>query len=486
VRVVETISSDPDASDSNDPPTAPGGGELPPPVGRPAGGEVLGGVALDIARRFGVDPVWPRLAFVVLALLDGFGVVLYLGLWLLLIIGSRPGRGVFRILGAAVLFGSIFMLDDIDSPWVDSPWWLAALLAGVAIALWAPRGIPAPAGPVIDHAQTDDRAGTIVASAPPRDRESSLLGRTVLGVAVVVAALGALIDQLNGGRLHPEQWLGAAAAVCGAGMVIGAWRGRGLWLIFPGLLFAGAGFVAGHAARAGVDSLSMGDEDVWIQPGTMDTVRSTRLAGIARLAVIGPPGAGTGRADLRVGIGEIEIDVDDDVAVEIRAVAHDGDVIVNNQERPDGVVRLGPEGTPDVIVDAEISLGDVEIERFDFNRDVDLALEPPAPVPPWLGDDAVLLDEAIDLGDGVRMASDGTVLLPDGFGAIGPNGEVWSPYADAPRADGVRVIITDFGDYLLLPNQMIITPGGVLIDVPARRAELLERRSPVSTTVEGG
>jgi hypothetical protein len=139
-----------------------------------------------------------------------------------------------------------------------------------------------------------------------------------------------------------------------------------------------------------------------------------------------------------------------------------------------------------VIVDAEISLGDVEIERFDFNRDVDLALESPAPVPPWMGDDAVLLDEAIDLGDGVRMASDGTVLLPDGFGAIGPNGEVWSPYADAPRADGVRVIITDFGDYLLLPNQMIITPGGVLIDVPARRAELLERRSPVSTTVEGG
>jgi hypothetical protein len=78
------------------------------------------------------------------------------------------------------------------------------------------------------------------------------------------------------------------------------------------------------------------------------------------------------------------------------------------------------------------------------------------------------------------------VLLPDGFGAIGPNGEVWSPFADAPRADGVRVIITEFGDYLLLPNQMIITPDGVLIDVPARRAELLGEQPGVPTTVRGG
>ncbi len=489
MSVVETISSEPGASDSGDPPIAPQGGEFPPPAGRPAGQDVLGGVALDIARRFGVDPLWPRLAFVVLALLDGFGVLLYFGLWLLLIVGSRPGRGVFRIFGAAVLFSSIFVLDDIDSPWVDSPWWLAALLAGVAVALWAPRGVPTPAGPVVDHALTDDRAGTIVAPASTPPREPSVLGRSVLGVAVVVAAVGALIDQLNGGRLHPEQWLGAAAAVCGVGMVIGAWRGRGLWLIVPGLLFAGAGFVAGHAARAGVDTLSMGGEDVWIERGTTDTVRSTRLGGTARLAVIAAPAAGPGRADLRVGIGEIEIDVDDEVTVEIRAVTHDGEVFVGNEVRPDGVVTLGPEGEPDVVVDAEISLGDVEIDRYDFSRDPDVELLPdlelPEP-PPWLGDDPVLLDEAVEIGEGLRMASDGTVLLPDGFGAIGPNGEVWSPYADAPRADGVRVIITDFGDYLLLPNQMIITPNGVLIDVPARRAELLGERTPVPTTVQGG
>ena len=71
-----------------------------------------------------------------------------------------------------------------------------------------------------------------------------------LAVALLVAAAGAIGYQIAGDGLHPERWLGAAAAVCGAGMVIGAWRGRALWLVLPGLLFAGSGFVAGHAARA--------------------------------------------------------------------------------------------------------------------------------------------------------------------------------------------------------------------------------------------
>jgi hypothetical protein len=38
-----------------------------------------------------------------------------------------------------------------------------------------------------------------------------------------------------------------------------------------------------------------------------------------------------------------------------------------------------------------------------------------------------------------------------------------------------------------LPNQMIITPSGALIDVPARRAEVLgTATTTVPTTVAGG
>ncbi len=67
-----------------------------------------------------------------------------------------------------------------------------------------------------------------------------------------MAAAGALIDQANGGRLHPEQWLGAAAVVCGIGLLVGVVAGRARWLAIPAVLFAGAGFVAGEAARVGL------------------------------------------------------------------------------------------------------------------------------------------------------------------------------------------------------------------------------------------
>ena len=453
------------------------GPELPPPSATPdtpddpVGSPVFGGVALDLARRFGVDPLWPRLAFVVLALLDGFGIFVYAGLWLVLIVGRRPGWAVARVAGAAILVGSVFVLQGVDDPWIGSPWTWAVLLAGAAVALWAPRGIPAAAGPVIDHAQPDDRAGTVRRVAAPRDREPSVLGRAVLGVALLVAATGALVDQLNGGRLHPEQWLGAAAVVCGLGMVIGGWRGRGLWLVVPGLVFAGTGFVAGHAARAGVDSPSLGDEDVWIDGGTEGPANSTRTAGIARLTVVDVPPTTPMTSDLRVGIGRIEIDVDNDVTVQVRPVAHDGDVKVDNRVTHDDVITVGPEGDPDVIVTAEISLGDIQIERFNFD-------EPPEFDVPDVPEGVVL-----DLGEGLSMARDGTVILPDGLGAITPDGDVVRGGGRlVSRGDGATVIGSPYGDFLLLPNQMIITPSGVLIDVPARRADLLGTTTTTATT----
>jgi phage shock protein C len=45
---------------------------------------MVGGVAAGIARQLKVDPVLVRLGFVVLGLLNGFGVLLYLIMWLII------------------------------------------------------------------------------------------------------------------------------------------------------------------------------------------------------------------------------------------------------------------------------------------------------------------------------------------------------------------------------------------------------------------
>lgn len=45
---------------------------------------VIGGVAAGLAAYIGIDPLLVRLVFVILALANGLGALLYLALWLLL------------------------------------------------------------------------------------------------------------------------------------------------------------------------------------------------------------------------------------------------------------------------------------------------------------------------------------------------------------------------------------------------------------------
>lgn len=44
---------------------------------------MLAGVAGGLAAYFGIDPIFLRIGFIVLTLLNGFGALLYLALWLI-------------------------------------------------------------------------------------------------------------------------------------------------------------------------------------------------------------------------------------------------------------------------------------------------------------------------------------------------------------------------------------------------------------------
>lgn len=54
---------------------------------------MLGGVASGLALYLGVDPTLVRLAFIVLSLLNGFGALLYITLWLIVPNEGALGTG---------------------------------------------------------------------------------------------------------------------------------------------------------------------------------------------------------------------------------------------------------------------------------------------------------------------------------------------------------------------------------------------------------
>ena len=252
------------------------------PIG---GGAVIGGVARDLGLRTGIDPLWFRLAFVGLTAFTGLGVVLYIAAWLFLRGQRRSPISWLYILGAIVVVGG-FIVVGRDAGW--------SYLTVPGRSLSSSSARPSPCG---SREQPPGKQGSgqprrrcctdAAASRGKREpREPSYLRARDTGGRP--AGRGSGGDRLPdpGDELHPERWLGAAAAVCGAGMVIGAWRGRALWLVLPGLLFAASGFLAGHAARAGVDDFAVGSRDFWTgSPTDGLPVREDLVAGAITVTI---------------------------------------------------------------------------------------------------------------------------------------------------------------------------------------------------------
>jgi phage shock protein PspC (stress-responsive transcriptional regulator) len=451
---------------------------------------ILGGVAGFLARRLGVDPLWVRIAFVLLALAGGVGLVLYLGLWLVLTADRSTSWRWPRIAGGVILVVGIpLLLNAQAGRFVTGPVAVVLLLTGLAMALWRPPsalGSGRDAGAAIDDRPPSSLAAPVssMSTVPPGHdverrewsrphlprREPSILGRATLGVAIVVAAVGALIDEANGGRLHPEQWLGAAAVVCGLGLLVGTMRGNARWLIVPAVVFAGIGYASGISARLGIDtSDTFGERWVSIDSGEPGGLRVAHSAfGSVDVYVDGVPDEPV-VVDARVGIGDIDIRANDQVAVEVRSRVDDGSVELNGSRVDDDEpVRLGPEGQPDVIVEAWVGRGDVNISTYDQD---DRAREFLPPVPMLEPKLTALEAPLVVVSDGVAATADGWIVLADGSAVIGPDDSL-AVGEQFIREDGVRVISTPYGEFQLLPRSLLITPFGQVLDLQAIRVEL--------------
>jgi phage shock protein PspC (stress-responsive transcriptional regulator) len=420
---------------------------------------VIGGVAALLAARLGVDALWIRIAFVLTALVGGLGVLVYGALWLLFIVGASKQWA--RITGGVLLVAGLPLILTGGFDFFDGPFAVLALLAGLAIALWQPRAATAPARwtPPPPVVLPPEGASS---EAPPRwvPRPPSILGRLTLGIAVLVAAGGALIDQANGGRLHPEQWLGAAAIVCGVGLAVGAFAGRALWLVLPAVAFAGSGFVAGEAARIGIDPTTLfGDATIHVLGGEGGwSQREHVVAGRVEVNVERAPRSPV-TIDARVAFGEIDIRAARDVTVEIRAEADNGTIDVDGARRGDGTFTIGPEGEPDVVVDAIIAHGDIEVDHVTRILQPIEPLEPIEPIPP-VGPGGLTI-----VADGVAISSSGNIVLADGEAVVRIDGAVLT--GDFTQRDRVTVISTSMGEFQFLPGGLLVTPDGDVLDLRA-------------------
>lgn len=290
-----------------------------------------------------------------------------------------------------------------------------------------------------------------------------MLGRLTLGLAVIVAAIGALIDQFNGGRLHPEQWLGAAALVCGVGLLVGVVRGCAWWLVVPALLFAGTGYMAGLMSRLGIEATeTFGEPSVYVSESTPGGTQLLRAGyGNPWISVDGTP-AEPLTIDARVGIGTLEMSVVDNVAVEIRHQSERGDLVVNGTVVTDGAARLGPAGPPDVIVDARQGIGDVTVSSYNPDARFDEIVADDQP-------GAVIDDPLVLVHPDVGVLADGWIVLADGEALLAPDNSVAVGDVTSQGPD-LAVISTSIGAYVV-EGDILHTPDGVVFGLEDLRQQ---------------
>ena len=295
--------------------------------------------------------------------------------------------------------------------------------------------------------------------------------------------------------MHPEQWLGGAAFVCGVGTLLGTVRGRARWLIVPALVFAVVGYGSGLMARMRIDASGfVGDRSVDVQQGISGDPISVGFGTIYLNVGSAPTKHQT--VDARVAIGEINIQVAEGLTVEIRGRLEHGGLLVDGDVLTSNTTLIGPDQTPDVTIDAWIGRGDIVVWEY-YQPPI---IEPP-PATPGLGPLTPVAnyvsatdDGWIVLADGYTMIDpDNTIvtgeayqMLPDGSYNVDPSesSDGWvNVVGELSRLVGAPLVLpTPFGEFRLLPRSLLLTPEGAVLDLQAIRAELA---TSATTTLPG-
>ena len=121
-----------------------GTGAEPRVLRRSRDDRVIGGVCAGLGRYLGIDPVLLRIAFVVLAIAGGGGVILYIVGWILIpeekpgeVLGARPpssAETLRLVAGGALIAIGVLLLLNLSIPRIGKYLWpLALITIGIAV-----------------------------------------------------------------------------------------------------------------------------------------------------------------------------------------------------------------------------------------------------------------------------------------------------------------------------------------------------------------
>jgi signal transduction histidine kinase/phage shock protein PspC (stress-responsive transcriptional regulator) len=189
---------------------------------------VIAGVCAGFGRYFGLDPWVFRIGFVIAAAAGGFGVLLYVAC--LILMPEQAGDGSFRRLragraaievgvGAGFLLLSLLLTLRALGIWFgDAVVWPLVLVAAGAALLWRQSAAAV--------AEPEAEAGELEPDAAGKEPRRTLISRTGLGVALVIAA-GIVFLQATGSLSAARNVLFAMLVVAvGAGVIFAPWIAR--------------------------------------------------------------------------------------------------------------------------------------------------------------------------------------------------------------------------------------------------------------------
>ena len=355
---------------------------------------VAAGVSGAVARRLGIDPILVRVGFVVLTLLGGIGVLAYGLGWLFL--PQADGRiHAQSLLTGDVTSGAvgavITVIVGIGGP--APPWaWgtgefggggffgVLPLLLLVALLIIGARrgwfrgsaGPTAPGGVVAERVDLTKPGATPppfvpVAEAPPRPprrpqrRTAGAFGALLAaGLAVVGAGAVVAADNLDpiDADVQALAWATALAVLAVCLAVVGL-AGRRSGAIGALAVIALLGTTVSSVVPVFFTSDQTGQRS-WMPDGGSDSY-SYRLAageGVLDLTQLPPP---SGPVDIRVdvGVGQLVVQVPDDLTVDVDVVHGIGDLA--------GVVEgrnsIGPAGPTDVNLSLDVSVGSIVVQQ---------------------------------------------------------------------------------------------------------------------------